>query len=81
MDVKSDFLNKYIQEELYVDSPLVFINLTFLNHDFKLKKYLYSLKQAPKAWYSRLRKFLLQNNFKEDKLIKLFLSRKSSMTF
>jgi len=30
----------------------------------RLKKALYVLKQAPKAWYARLEKYLLQQGFK-----------------
>jgi hypothetical protein len=30
---------------------------------YKLKKALYSLKQAPRAWYERLRDFLLSKGF------------------
>nr|GEY81549.1 retrovirus-related Pol polyprotein from transposon TNT 1-94 [Tanacetum cinerariifolium] len=32
-------------------------------HVYKLKKALYRLKQAPRAWYDELSTFLLQNNF------------------
>ena len=44
MDVKSEFLNGYIQEEVFVDQTPGFINPTFLDHVFKLKKALYGLK-------------------------------------
>lgn len=63
IDVNSTFLNGYIQEEVFIDQPLVFINLTFPNHVFKLKRALYGLKQAHKAWYYHLRKFLLKNKY------------------
>jgi len=38
MDVKSAFLNGFIQEEVYVDQPHGFENLDFPNHVSKLKK-------------------------------------------
>ena len=38
MDVKSAFLNGFIQEEVYVDQPAGFENSEKLNHVFKLKK-------------------------------------------
>ena len=51
MDVKSAFLNGFINEEVYVKQPLDFENLHFSNHVFKLSKALYGLKQALRAWY------------------------------
>lgn len=80
-DVKSSFLNEYTQEEVFVDQPLDFINLAFLNHVFKLKKILYGLKQAPRSWYGRLSKFLLENNFQRGQVYKIIFIKKSSMTF
>ncbi|GJW97450.1 retrovirus-related pol polyprotein from transposon TNT 1-94 [Tanacetum coccineum] len=50
MDVKSAFLNGFINEDVYVAQPLGFIDFEKLDHVYKLKKALYDLKQAPKAW-------------------------------
>ncbi|WVZ84177.1 hypothetical protein U9M48_031234 [Paspalum notatum var. saurae] len=50
MDVKSAFLNGFIEEE-------------FLDRVYKLRKALYGLKQAPRAWYARLKSFLLKFGF------------------
>ena len=50
MDVKSAFLNGYINEEVYVEQPPRFEDDKKLNHVYKLRKALYSLKQAPGAW-------------------------------
>ncbi|GJS47227.1 retrovirus-related pol polyprotein from transposon TNT 1-94 [Tanacetum coccineum] len=58
MDVKSAFLNGFINEEVYVAQPPGFINFEKPDHVYKLKKDLYGLKQAPKAWYDRLKVFL-----------------------
>lgn len=57
IDVKSAFINCYIQEAVYVDHPPGFINSTFPNHVFKLKKDLYGLKQVFRSWYDPLRGF------------------------
>jgi len=54
MDVKSAFLNGFIEEEVYVEQPPEFVNPTHPDFVFKLDKTLYGLKQAPRAWYERL---------------------------
>ena len=63
MDVKSVFLNDFINDEVYVEQPPDFQSFNFPNHVFKLKNTLYGLKQAPRAWYERLSKFLLKKRF------------------
>ena len=68
MDVKSAFLNGYITKEVYVAQPIGFKNHEFPNHVFKLSKALYGPKQAPRAWYERLSKFLNDNGFVRGKI-------------
>ena len=68
MDVKSAFLNGYINEEVYVKQPPGFEDDEKLDHVYKLRKALYGLKQAPRAWYERLRDFLLSKGFKMGKV-------------
>ena len=62
IDVKSAFLNGYINELVYVEQPPDFEDEK-TNHVYKLRKALYGLKQAPRAWYERLRDFLLSKGF------------------
>ncbi|GJX02891.1 retrovirus-related pol polyprotein from transposon TNT 1-94 [Tanacetum coccineum] len=50
MDVKSAFLNGFINEEVYVAQPPGFIDFQKPKYVYKLKKALYGLKQDPKAW-------------------------------
>ncbi|GJZ26150.1 retrovirus-related pol polyprotein from transposon TNT 1-94 [Tanacetum coccineum] len=50
MDVKTTFLNGILREEVYVSQPDEFVDQDNLNHVYKLKKALYRLKQAPRAW-------------------------------
>ncbi|GKC11454.1 retrovirus-related pol polyprotein from transposon TNT 1-94, partial [Tanacetum coccineum] len=63
MDVKSEFLNGKILEEVYVQQPLRFESSEFPDHVCKLDKALYGLKQAPRAWYETLSTFLIQHKF------------------
>jgi hypothetical protein len=73
MDVKSAFLNGYIEEKVYVRQSPDFENPKFPNHVFKLHKALYGLKQAPRAWYERLKAFLLDKDFRMGSIDKTLL--------
>ena len=68
MDINSAFLNRLIQEEVYVEKPPGFESNTFPHHVFKLNKALYGLKKDHRAWYERLRSFLLNNVFERGKM-------------
>ncbi|GJT69138.1 retrovirus-related pol polyprotein from transposon TNT 1-94 [Tanacetum coccineum] len=63
MDVKTAFLHGTLKEDVYVCQPEGFISADHPSHVYKLKKALYGSKQAPRAWYDELSKFLLQNHF------------------
>ncbi|KAK1684750.1 hypothetical protein QYE76_045598, partial [Lolium multiflorum] len=63
MDVKSEFLNGPLHEEVYVKQPPGFEDLNFPNHVYKLDKALYGLKQAPRAWYEHLKELLIDRGF------------------
>ncbi|GJR06447.1 retrovirus-related pol polyprotein from transposon TNT 1-94 [Tanacetum coccineum] len=79
MDVKSVFLNGFINEEVYVAQPPGFIDFEKPDHVYKLKKALYGLKQAPKAWYDRLKAFLIKHEYKMGMVDNtLFTKKKSS---
>jgi hypothetical protein len=65
MDVKSAFLNGYLHEEVYVEQPKGFVDPNFPDHVYKLKKALYRLKQAPRAWYEILIEFLTHQGYKK----------------
>nr|GEU43107.1 ribonuclease H-like domain-containing protein [Tanacetum cinerariifolium] len=50
MDVKSAFLYRKIEEEVYVCQPPGFEDLEFPDRVYKVEKALYGLYKAPKAW-------------------------------
>ena len=54
LDVKSAFLNGYIEEDIYVDQPEGFIQAGKESYVLKLRKAMYGLRQAPRARYSKL---------------------------
>ncbi|GJV91281.1 retrovirus-related pol polyprotein from transposon TNT 1-94 [Tanacetum coccineum] len=66
MDVKTTFLNGPLNEEVFVSQPDGFVDPDFPNHVYRLKKALYGLKHAPRAWYDKLSSFLIENNFTKD---------------
>jgi hypothetical protein len=63
MDVKSAFLNGVIQEEVYARQPPGFESLKYPDRVYKLSKALYGLKHATRAWYARLKTFLLEHGY------------------
>nr|GFC55703.1 hypothetical protein [Tanacetum cinerariifolium] len=50
-------------EEVYVNQPDGFVDPYHPDKVYRLKKALYGFKQAPKAWYDELSKFLLSKGF------------------
>ena len=52
MDVKSTFLNGELEEEVYIEQPEGFLLSEKKDYVCRLKKALYGLNQAPKAWYA-----------------------------
>lgn len=63
MNVKSTFLNRYLEEKVYIEQPLCYIVKGHGNYVLKLKKALYMLEQAPRAWYNKIDKYFQTNNF------------------
>jgi hypothetical protein len=63
MDVKSAFLNGFLEEEVYVNQPPGFEDLKHPKKIYWLKKSLYGIKQAPRAWYNRIDTYLIKIGF------------------
>ena len=63
MDVKTTFLNRVIEEEVYIEQPEVFETLDMDSHVCRLKRALYGLKQAPCFWYTRIGSYFIGLGF------------------
>ncbi|GKD65437.1 retrovirus-related pol polyprotein from transposon TNT 1-94, partial [Tanacetum coccineum] len=96
MVVKTAFLNGILRKEVYVSQLEGFVDQDNPNHVYKLKKALYRLKQAPRAWYDLLSSFLLSQKFfkgaidptiftqKEDRdilLLQIYMSMMGKISF
>nr|GEZ23380.1 hypothetical protein [Tanacetum cinerariifolium] len=68
MDVKTAFLYGPLKEEVYVNKPDGFVDPYYPDKVYRLKKALYGFKQAPRAWYDELSKFLLSNGFSKGSI-------------
>ncbi|WVZ10601.1 hypothetical protein V8G54_015131 [Vigna mungo] len=63
LDVKSTFLNGYLEEEIFVEQAEGFALQGQEDKVYLLKKALYGLKQAPRSWYSRIDAHLMSLGF------------------
>nr|GEV12523.1 putative ribonuclease H-like domain-containing protein [Tanacetum cinerariifolium] len=68
MDIKSAFLYRTIEEEVYVCQPPGFEDPYYPDKVYTLVKALYGLHQAPRAWYETLANYLLENGFQRGKI-------------
>nr|GEW43947.1 copia protein [Tanacetum cinerariifolium] len=75
MDVKSAFLYGTINEEVYVMQPPGFQDFEFTHRVYKVKKAMYGLHQALRAWYGTLSKYLLDNGFQRDDNVAYLLTK------
>jgi hypothetical protein len=66
MDVKTDFLNGEIEQEIYIEQPNGFVIHEKESHVCRFKKAMYGLKQAPRAWYERIDGHLMILGFRKS---------------
>nr|GFA48546.1 retrovirus-related Pol polyprotein from transposon TNT 1-94 [Tanacetum cinerariifolium] len=77
MDVKTAFLNGELNEVVYVSQPEGFVDPEHPSHVYRLKKALYGLNQAPRAWYDKLSLFLLKSGFSKGVVDPTLFTRKT----
>lgn len=63
LDAKTAFLNEDIKEDVYVAQPEGYEKKGREHLVYKLKKALYGLRQAPRAWYEKLNTYLKELGF------------------
>ena len=66
MDVKTTFLNGNLEEDVYMDQPMGFIEKGKEHMVCKLKKSIYGLKQASRQWYLKFNDTIVSFGFKEN---------------
>ena len=63
MHVKNAFLHGELDREIYMGQPMGFQSEDHPEHVCKLKKALYGLRQAPRAWYGKIAEFLTHSGY------------------
>ena len=66
MDVKTAFLNGYLEEDVYMDQLVGFIEEGKEHMMCKLKNSIYGLKQASRQWYLKFNDIITSFGFKEN---------------
>jgi hypothetical protein len=66
MDAKTSFINRVIEEEVYIEKPQGFEVHPRETHVCRLKKALYGIKQAPRAWDARIGSYLMRLGFSKS---------------
>ena len=63
MDVKTAFLNGFLEEELYMMQPEGFVSPKGVNKMYKLQRSIYGLVQASRSWNIRFDKLIKSYSF------------------
>lgn len=68
MDVKTTFLNGDLEENIYMQQPLGFIEKGKEEMVCKLRKSIYGLKQASRQWFLKFEEKITTFGFTENKI-------------
>nr|GEV06577.1 retrovirus-related Pol polyprotein from transposon TNT 1-94 [Tanacetum cinerariifolium] len=68
MDVKTSFFYGPLKEKVYVNQPDGFIDPHLPDKIYHLRKEIYGLKQASRAWYDELFSFLVSKGFSKGSI-------------
>ena len=75
MDVKTAFLHSELEETVFMDIPEgLHTDIPVTDHRTKdrivcrLKKSIYGLKQSPRTWYGKIKKFFTDHGFQRSEL-------------
>lgn len=63
LDVKSAFLHGVLNEDVYIQQPKGYEVEGEEEKVYKLHKALYGLRQAPRAWFSRIEEYFIKEGF------------------
>lgn len=67
LDINNAFLNRDLQEEVFIEKPTGFEDPKKPNLLCRLHKYLFRLKQASSAWFDKLYQALVDLSFRSTK--------------
>ncbi|EOX98920.1 Cysteine-rich RLK (RECEPTOR-like protein kinase) 8 [Theobroma cacao] len=63
LDVNNAFLHNHLSEEVFMSQPPGFVDTTYPKHVCRLHRSIYDLKQASRAWFEELKRFVLSFGF------------------